>query len=62
MFSLDLQTTSKHLLSQPLELFKYIDNSAFSRGLPTSEVLQRSIVARVFKKGCCMPGDFRVWL
>ena len=47
--SVDLQATSKHLLSQPLKLFKYIDRTAFSRGLPISEVLQRNIVARVFK-------------
>ena len=56
--SLDLQTTSKHLLSQPLKLFKYIDNSAFSRGLPTLEVLQRSIVAKVFKKAVACQGIF----
>ena len=56
--SIDWQTASKLLFDQPLKLFKYISDYPFTRGLPTSIILQRSATARVFKKAIADDGIF----
>jgi hypothetical protein len=53
---LDWETTNNHLFSQPQNLFASIDKSPFTRGLPPSEILQSSAVARVFKKAIAEDG------
>ena len=54
--SLDLQTTSKHLFGQPLNLFERIRDYPFTRGLPKSKILQHSATARVFKTAIACDG------
>jgi hypothetical protein len=54
--SLDLQTTSKHLFGQPLNLFECIRGYPFTRGLPKSKILQHSATARVFKTAIACDG------
>ena len=56
--SIDWQTASKHLFTQPLKFFECIRGYPFTRGLPKGEELQDNATASVFKRAIACNGIF----
>jgi hypothetical protein len=56
---LNLQTVREHLLGQPLTFFRELGNSPFTRGLPPVNILQNTVVARIFKRAIACDGIYQ---